>query len=1112
MKCPRCKHENQPGAKFCQECSAPLARVCSNCGCRLPEGAKFCPECGKPAAAATLSPAPERVRAPESYTPKHLAEKILSSKSALEGERKQVTVLFVDTVESSRLAQRMDPEAMHEVMDRVLRLMAESVHRYEGTVNQFLGDGLMALFGAPVALEDHALRAVQAALGILETVNGLSEELKRERGIELRLRLGLNSGPVVVGRIGDDLRMDYTAVGDTTNLAARMQTLTEPGTILVSDATHRMVEGYVRSEPLGLVQVKGRTEPVSVFRILGRRRRRSRIEVSADAGLTTLVGREREREILRDLLARAKSARGQVVGLVGEAGVGKSRLVYEFRNSVEGERLTWLEGHCVPYGQSTPFLPVLEVLSMNFQIEEGDNRLQIEEKLRRGMQRLDVPLEGVSPYLRELYGLTDEDDPLRQLDPKEKRQRTFEAIRALTVAASQRRPHVIVIEDLQWIDQTSEDYFAFLVESLAAAPILFVTMSRPGSAVRWADKPYYTQIGLGLLENAEVTAMVTNVLGTDQLPPDLVSRIQDKAEGNPLFVEEIVTALRERGLLVRHDAAYTWAGGPVVEVPGTAQDIIRARLDRQEAPVKRTAQAAAVIGREFGLSLLKRVCELPHEVDQHLSALKRAELIHETRFFPEPAYIFKHTLIQEVIYQSLLAQRRRELHGAIGRAIEELHADRLEEQAPLLAYHYEHGARPEPAVRYALAAGDRAATQLYANAEAATYYERALAMARTLPPSPDAERAQIDATLKLAGVEVTRKDLERERANLHTVRSLAEQLDDQPRLSRVLYWLGRIEYVLGNPQGANEYAKRSLQVAERLGDEALAAAPVNLLGRSCFLRGELREAGQLMERSVGQLLQLGNRNDAATSAAFAGCLLAELGEFERASVLIDQGTRLAREIENPFVEAAVFHFRGVARCARGEWPGAVRDLAEARRISQPVGDLFRVFAATCWEGRAEAMMGDLMRARSMLEEALALAERLGTRFLVGRAKAWLADCLVRLGETDAAIVAAREAIRLGEALADRFTAAYGYRALAEALFRIKPLDWSQAEDALRTAIQLQQELSARPEVVRSYVSYAAMLAEIGQSERSSELMAKATDMSREMGMVTWDFDRTVDMS
>src|SRR5215813_9789438 len=334
MKCLRCQHENRPSAKFCEECAAPLVRTCSQCGVQLSPTAKFCSECAHPAGAPASSIA-SRFPVAEAYTPRHLAEKILTSKAALEGERKQVTVLFCDIVDSSRLAERLDPEAMHEVMDRALRLMAEAVHRYDGTVNQFLGDGLMALFGAPVALEDHAFRGVQAALAMRETLSGYGEQLKKDRAVELQLRLGLNTGLVVVGRIGDDLRMDYTAVGDTSHLASRVQGLAEPGTILITEATHRLVEGYVRTEGLGPVAIKGRREPVSVYRVLGRRRGRTRLEVSVDRGLTELVGRERDLAVLHECLARVRAGRGQVVGIVGEPGVGKSRLLYELRKSLE---------------------------------------------------------------------------------------------------------------------------------------------------------------------------------------------------------------------------------------------------------------------------------------------------------------------------------------------------------------------------------------------------------------------------------------------------------------------------------------------------------------------------------------------------------------------------------------------------------------------------------------------------------------------------------------------------------------------------------------------------------------------------------------------------------
>jgi class 3 adenylate cyclase/tetratricopeptide (TPR) repeat protein len=1039
------------------------------------------------------------------YTPRHLAEKILTSKSALEGERKQVTVLFVDLVESTRLAERLDAEGMHQVMDQVLRLMAEAVHRYEGTVNQFLGDGLMALFGAPLAIEDHAVRAVQAALAIRETVSGLSEQLRAARGVEIRVRIGLNSGPVVVGRIGDDLRMDYTAVGDTTNLAARMQALAEPGTILVTDGTHHLVEGYVDSEGLGPVEVKGRSEPVPVFRVFRRRRRRSRFEVSADRGLSQLTGRDRELGILRDCLSRAMAGRGQVVGIVGEPGVGKSRLVHELRRLAIGESVTWLEGYCVPYGQATPFLPLLEILSANFGIEEGDNPLQIEEKLREGLHRLGAELDRIQPFLGQFWALPAAAAALRDLDPKDKRQKTFEALRALVFAGSQRRPLVLAVEDTHWIDKTSEDSLGSVIDGLAGFRVLILTTFRPGYVVPWADKTYYRQISLDLLSETDVDAMISALLGTRNVPPDLVGRIQGKAEGNPLFVEEIVTSLRERGLLVRDDGRFVWAKGGEVELPGSVQDIVRARLDRLDEPVKRTAQTAAAIGREFGLSVLRRVSEIAQEVERYLETLQRLELIHETRLFPEPEYIFKHAVIQDTAYQSLLTQRRRELHGAIGRAIEELYADRLAEQAAILAYHYTRSEDQDRAITYALRAGDRA-VGLYANAEATTYYQQALTAARALPPSADAQAREIDAVLKLASVSSTRPEIERDLTNLDAARATAERLQDPSRLASVLYWLGRLEYVRGNPQKGIEYAERSLELAERLGDEALAAPPVNLVGRAYYQMGDFTQAGQVLERSASQMLRLEKREDAATTAGLAAVALAATGEFARAFPLADQAVALADELGNPFVQAASYLFRGITRTIRGEWSSALRDLAEAGRLAERVDDLFRLYMVRQWEGLTRTMSGDPHCGRALFEDALKLADQVGTTFQVGRCRAYLVQSRLLLGDLDGLESLCQAALHDAEQTGDKSSLALGHRMLAEVLSRRYPPDPTGVDDSMRAAIRIQEEIGERPELARTYARYAAMLRERDELARAAELLDEAVTMFREMGM-TWDLER-----
>jgi class 3 adenylate cyclase/tetratricopeptide (TPR) repeat protein len=1072
------------------------------------EGGKVLVWSGTPVTAS--APAREPVPEPLAYTPKHLAEKILTSRSALEGERKQVTVLFCDIADSSGLAQQLDLEVMHQIMDQVLRLMAEAVHRYEGTVNQYLGDGLMALFGAPVALEDHAFRAVQAALTIHETISGYSAQLHHDHGVQVRLRLGLNTGLVVVGRIGDDLRMDYTAVGNTTHLAARMQAIAEPGTILITEATHRLVEGHIYSESLGQIEVKGQRQPVVTYKVTGRRPWRSRLEISAERGLTGLVGRHRELGLLHDCLVRAEAGRGQVIGIVGEPGVGKSRLLYEFRRSLDPKRVTWIGGHCMAHGQATPYLSLREILRMNFRIEEGDNPLQIWEKLRQGVHQLDPTLEWILPFLGALFALPGADDTIKHVDPKDRRQKTFEAIRALAVAGSQRRPHVIVVENLHWIDQSSEDFYVFLAESLAGMHLLLLTTHRPGYSVRWADKTYYTQISLDLFTEQESEAMVANLLGSHDIPPDLLRIILEKAGGNPLFIEEVSSSLLELGIVVPSHSGIRWAGDTRVEFPATMQDLIRARIDRLEQPVKRTVQTAAVIGREFGVRLLAKVSDIAVEIQHYLHTLKHVELIHEKRFFPELEYIFKHAVIQDVAYQSLLVQRRKELHGAIGQAIEDLYADRLEEHATILAYHYARSERQDKAVTYALRAGDQAA-RLYANAEATTYYEQALTLARALPISAETQRLQIDAALKLAAVGMTRQDIERDRQNLEQAHTLAEALHDEPRLAQVLYWLGRLRYVLGDLQTAIAFARQSLTIADRLSDDALAAPPVNLMGRIYWQLSDFAQAGQMMERSVGQMHRLGNTSEEATAAGIAGVILGFMGEFGRALPYADRGLHLTQATHNPFAEAAAYFYRGAIREQRGEWSQAIADYDEAQRIAAGARDLFRVFIVQFWAGRVHALAGNPERGRLLLEEGLALAEQIGTRFMLGWQKVNLAICLLALGQLEAVLSLAREAIHLAAETGDRYIVALAHRTLAEALLRLDPADAQTTEGAMLEAIRIQQEISANPELARSYLSYARLLHGQGAQEKVRAYLTQAINMFQQMGMA-WDLAQAQQLS
>ena len=1103
MQCPQCRAENREARRFCAMCGEVLTLPCSFCNFVNEAQEKFCGGCGRPLTDLAREKAPDL--SPEAYTPRHIATKILTSRHALEGEHKQVTVLFCDLVESTRLAEQVDAEIMHQIMDRILKLMAEGVHRYGGTVNQFLGDGVMALFGAPLALEDHALRGVQAALTIQETLSGYGVQLRQEHGVDLRLRMGLNTGPVVVGRIGDDLRMDYTAVGDTTNLAARLQAMAEPGTILIAEATHRRVEGHVRTESLGLFQVKGRSQSVSVFQVTGRRRRRTHLEIRAERGLTPLVGRERDLALLRECWERVKQGRGQAVGIVGEPGVGKSRLLFEFRRTLAEERVVWLEGHCSAMGQASPYLPIMDFLRARLQIEEGDNPLQVKDKIRQGVRQLDESLEQSIPVLEEMFNLPSEDKTPRHMDPQMKQRLTFNALHALTAAAARTTPLVLLVEDLHWVDKTSEDYLAFLAQSMDGKSVLLLTSHRPGYVVKWAERTSYTQLALALFSEHEAELMIAKLLGSQKAPPELARRILEKAEANPLALEEITASLVERGIFVHGDSGLREAANSEIGFPATIQDIVRARIDRLDESVKDTLQIAAAIGREFNATLLERVSQTPAELDRHLNTLKQLELIHDTQFFPEPVCAFKHAVIQDVAYQGLLLQRRQQLHAAIGQAIEELYADHVDDHAAILAHHYRLSERHGKVLRYALIVGDKAA-RLYGRAEAKEYYEQALTAAQTLPESPEARRAEIDVTLKLAAVSVTRSDTDRDLAALERARAMADALGDESRLAQVLYWLGRIHYVVGATSIAIAYAEQGLAIADRLGDETLAAAPVNLLGRA-YSRSTLPRAVQMMVRSVEQMHRVGNTTEETTARGFLGGTLAVSGDFEPAFTYLEQGIQLAREAGNPFAEAANLFYRGIAHEQHGAPARAVPDYEAALRLAESAGDIFRIYATKHYQGWACTMAGDVPRGRKLLEESLALATRLGTKVSLGLAKAYFAGSLMAEGQYDEAVSTCEEAIRLAEEAQEISAGARARRILAEVLLHRHPPDLQLAERTIAEATRIQQDIGAKPELARSFLTYARVLAALGETAQSKACLTEAIAMFQQMGMA-WDIAQT----
>jgi class 3 adenylate cyclase/tetratricopeptide (TPR) repeat protein len=690
---------------------------------------------------------------PKSYTPKSLADKILTIRSSIGGERKPVTVFFADVANYASMFEKLDPDEVHQIVDGCFKILMDEIHKYEGTITQFTGDGAMALFGAPIAHEDHAQRACRSALDIQRDMEGYGQKIRKDYGLDFRLRIGLNSGPVIVASIGDDLRMHYTAIGDTADLAARVEQAAKPGEVWISQETRNIIWGYFKEESVGEIALKGKAQPQHLYRLISDLPEvRTSFAVGLVRGMTDLVGRRREMEALQSAYERVKGGEAQVVGVVGEAGVGKSRLVYEFQK-ILGTDETCLTGFCLHYGRSLNFLPVIDVVKAAFGIVEG---MSEEEVGNRIMERAKNGLASMVPFYRNLISLKVDDPGFSLLDPESRKFGTFEAVKSLLLALSEEKPLVIFLEDVHWMDKISEEYFTYFSRCIHGHKVLMISAYRPEGTPPWSQGAHYQRLGLETLGFDASIRLVRNILGGLPLDPTLEKKIVEKTEGNPFFVEEIMRDLHDRGDLVKSEDRYI-CSRPInqLEIPNTIQGVLAARMDRLGEDLKQTMQVASVIGRDFSFRLLKTIMELEDEdLRVRLTSLVGLEILYEKALYPELEYIFKHALTQEVAYESLLKQKRQEIHGRIARAIEELYADRLPDRYELLAYHYGRSGEAEKAIEYLILAGEKS-NQNKAVQVAYDFFRQAMKVVESAHISLDPEKERrIHQGLASASVDI----------------------------------------------------------------------------------------------------------------------------------------------------------------------------------------------------------------------------------------------------------------------------------------------------------------------------------------------------------------------
>ncbi len=1112
MKCPKCQHENEAGAKFCDECAAPLARTCAKCGRQLSPTAKFCPECAQPTGLAPETPAATRLTSPESYTPKHLAEKILTSKAALEGERKQVTALFADLKGSMELFADRDPEEARKLLDPVIEHMMEAVHRFEGTVNHVLGDGIVALFGAPLAHEDHAVRACYAALRMQETVKRYAEGVRLNEGIPIHIRVGLNSGEVVVRSIGSDLRMDYTVVGQTTNVAARMEQMAVPGTILISADTLALAEGYVEVKPLGPLKVKGLELPLEVYEIVGASAVRSRLHAAAARGLTRFVGRDGELDQLRQALEHARTGHGQVVAVVGEPGVGKSRLYWEFTRSHRTQGWLIVESSSVSYGKATAFLPIIDLLRAYFQIEAGDEERKIREKVTGKLLSLDRALEPSLPALLWLLDVPIEDPQWQRLDPPQRRQRALDGVKGLLLRESQVQPLLVLCEDLHWIDAETQAQLDSLIESLPTARLLLLVNYRPEYQHAWSGKTYYRQLRIDPLPPESAEEMLKALLGNDAGLQPLKRMLIERTDGNPFFLEESVRALVETKVLAGERAAYHLTkASPSFQIPATTQAILAARIDRLSAEDKRLLQAASVIGKDVPFALLQGIAELPEEsLRRGLAHLQAAEFLYEARLFPDLEYTFKHALTHDVTYGGLLHERRRALHRQIVETIERRYPDRLAEHVPPLAHHAFRGEVWEKAVPYLRQAGAKAFARS-SNREAVAYFEQALTALSHLPETRETLEEVLDVRFDLRNALFPLAEFGKIGGYLREAEILARTLGDQRRRGWVwVYMSGHRLLTGGHATDVRTFAHRAEAIGETLEDVSLQVAARYYLALAGFVSGDYRGTEQVCRRLM-QLLQ-GERTresfgvavlPAVLSRAHLATTLAERGAFDEGDAHGQEAIRIAEAADHPFSLVYACLFLAYLNSVKGELNQAARLFERAVALCRDWNIMLLSPIATAFLGHVYARSGRTEEGVSWLKRALAAYECVGMGFFQSISVVQLGEAYLLADQVEDASACADRAVTLARKRGERGYEAWALRLLGEvACYHPRP-DVATAEAHYSAAMALASELVMRPLVAHCHFGLGKLSWRTDKRAEAEQHFATATRMYREMGMPFW---------
>jgi len=1111
MQCPNCQLENPQDSNFCLECGQKLEQKCPHCEKTLPVGAKFCNACGHKLTV-TSTPSQKEISFDEKldriqrYLPKGLTEKILAQRSKIEGERKQVTVMFCDMAGFTALSEKLGIEDAYSIMDQVYEILIHKVHDYEGTVNEMTGDGIMALFGAPIALEDANQRAVRSALAIHRELTKFNNMKKQDpvKVPPIKMRIGIHTGPVVVGTLGNDLRVEFKAVGDTVNLASRVESLAEPGTTYLTDDAFRLCEGIFRFESLGDRDIKGKKKPVRVYRVIAPSTRRTRFDVSAERGLTPFIGRERELELLLDGFERVKCGRGQAISIMAEAGVGKSRLLYELRKAVANEDATFLEGKCLSYSRGVAYHPVIDILKANFDLLEGDRSPEIRAKVSSGLKILGLNEALIAPYFLELLSVKDSGIDRISMSPEAKQDRIIESLKQIVLKISEIRPLILAYEDLHWVDKSSETVLKYVLKSIPGARVLMLFTYRPEYVHTWGGRSFHNQITLNRLSNRESLVMISHLLGTTEIESDLEELVLEKAEGIPFFIEEFLKSLIQLKLTEKKNGRYHLAKDfQNVEVPSTIQDVIMARIDSLPEGAKEVLQTGSVIEREFSHPLIQRVTGLSEqELLSKLSALKDSELLYERGIYPELSYIFKHALTREVIYDSILTKRKKNFHEKVAYAIEDIYSENVSEHYGVLVEHFSKSEIYEKAAEYSKLAS-RKAIKTGSMKDAILYTNKTISSLEKLPVTDDVQKFLIDARTKLGLNLLDMNYFHQAMEAIEPIIDVALRINYKKRIPQIYAIVATGKFCIEeNFHEAFNYFEEALKVSNGNRDVGSLIYANYWMGYARSVNCEFESAIHYLKEPLDLHIKLNNLPWIAVIKATTSLLVYQFkGDIQMAFKLSSEAVHISKETNDIHSKLFAYSCHGISLFGKGRLIEARNFLMQGLQFNEKINQLWWNLAGNQYLGDINFGLGEYQCAGNHYMKVIRLLEtknvyhswlNLG-KIALARSKAASKEKHIQMESLYA--YASENKIKILDGWIKRY--------ISETLLYLDREHLSEAEEWIKQSIEVDKKRGMMIHLGQDYATYAEILKRQSQKSRAKENLTKAVQIFKECGADGW---------